>query len=83
MYGHLTNCYALKTSVIVKNIISKQNFVVMTDGRQHSDQANQLETVARLVPDTSTIALLLARDVIYTSHAYATMSVSICLSVYL
>jgi len=27
--------------------------------------------------------LFLARDVIYTSHAYATMSVSICLSVYL
>jgi len=27
--------------------------------------------------------LLLARDVIYTSRAYATMSVSVCLSVYL
>jgi len=27
------------------------------------------------------ISILLARDVIYTSRAYATMSVSICLSI--
>jgi len=29
----------------------------------------------------SSIASFLARDVIYTSHAYATMSMSVCLSV--
>jgi len=40
-----------------------------------------LTTFARDCHCSNQCSVLLARDVIYTSHAYATMSVSICLSV--